>query len=180
MLAIAALLLGLAGGLAAGGRFQGLMDLKLRFEIALLAAFVVQGVARGRISGTLATSWGLWVWVVASVFLCVLLAANLRHAGVLVAAAGVLLNLLIVLANGGMPVVDSGGQALDAVTRSAGFYHLANGGTLMPYLGDAMEFSAAGAQFMLSPGDVLLLAGVASLIGRAMLAEGSAGTARAL
>jgi hypothetical protein len=169
MIAALALLLGLIAGLAAGGKVRNLMGLRLRYEAVLLTAFVVQGIARGRIAGTDATPWGMPVWVVASVALCVLLAANLKLSGALVAASGVLLNLLVVLANGGMPVAASNVDAGGAVAQSASFYHSANGGTLAIWVGDAMEFALGGAQFLLSPGDTLLAVGVASLMVGAML-----------
>jgi hypothetical protein len=168
------LVLGMAEGVAAGGTFRGLMRLELRFEVALLVAFVVQGAARGRIAGTSATSWGMLMWVIASVLLFALLLANLKQTGAIVAAAGVLFNLLVVLANGGMPITASG-DAGAAVTQSAGFYHLANGGTLVPWAGDAMEYVFGDMQFMLSPGDVVLAVGVASVIAGAMLGDGGDG-----
>lgn len=171
MIALLALLLGIAAGLAAGGRVRSLMDLRLRYEVALLLLFVAQGVVRGRIEGAEATSWGMPVWIVASVTLCMLLAANIEHAGTVIAATGVTLNLLVVLANGGMPVASGQGNAGAAIAGSEGFYHLANDGTLVSWIGDAMPFALGRALFLVSPGDVLLLVGVASLVAGGMLAN---------
>lgn len=180
MIAAMALLLGVIAGLAAGGKVRNLMEFRLRYEIVLLVAFVAQGVARGRIAGTHATSWGMLVWIAASVSLCVLLVANLKHAGALVAAAGVLLNLLVVLANGGMPVTAGEGGVGGAIAQSAGFYRLANDGTLALWAGDAMELAIGGAQFLVSPGDVLLAVGVAIVTAGVMLADHETDGARAM
>ena len=90
--------------------------------------------------------------------------ANRSLVGMGVAATGVGFNLLVILLNGGMPVML--GPALDssavriAVTASGGFYTLADARTQLAVLGDVLPTPLG----LASVGDVLLVVGVASLL----------------
>jgi len=100
----------------------------------------------------------------------VLLGANYSVPGSLVAAAGVLANLDVVLLNQGMPVVaQTASRALSAVSRSGGFYHLATGSSLSAWAGDVLPLRVLGETQILSVGDLLLIIGVAALIASSML-----------
>jgi hypothetical protein len=173
MIALLALLMGLAAGELAGGRILRLSRLRLKYEVALVGGFVLQGVARGRIVGTLPTSWGLVVWAGVSIALVVLLALNRRTPGTVLAAAGVLLNLDVVVANGAMPVaaVFNAASARAVGSNSAGFYQVSGMQTAFAWLGDALPLNAVGQRFLLSPGDVVLGVGVAIIIARTLLSE---------
>jgi len=172
MIALVAIALCLSLGLASGGEMRGLETISLRFELPVLGLFVVQGIARGRIAGTNASSLGFAVWVLSCVVLLVLLAPDWRRAGIWVVAIGLALNLLVVLFNGGMPVyVTTPGSigAAASISRSMGFYQLAGPGTALALLGDVIHLGVGGFRAMLSPGDVLLAVGVVAVIISAMI-----------
>jgi Family of unknown function (DUF5317) len=171
MIAVLALVIGIVAGYAAGGSARGLAEFRLRYEIPLVVAFVVQGFARGRLVGMAPTSWGMGVWVLVSLLLVVLLLLNVDFASARIAAAGVALNLGVVLANTGMPVVSSVESAGRAIRQSAGFYQLAGTGTIMAWAGDALPLRLFGQRFLLSPGDVILMAAVSTLVATAMLTQ---------
>jgi hypothetical protein len=169
VIAVAAIVLGVVGGLLSGGSLLGAARIRLRYEWVLLAAFVVQGVARGRFVGTAASPLGLVVWAGVSILLVVLLGANGSSSGALVAACGALLNLDVVLLNRGMPVVTGAApRVLGAIARSGGFYQLASSWGLATWAGDALPLHALGQSELFSVGGVLLSVGVAVLIAGAM------------
>jgi len=168
--------MGVVLGLIGGGSLSRLFELRLKYEIALLVMLVAQGLARGRFSGTSATSMGLAVWCASSVVLVACLAANRGTPGAIVGAAGVLLNVDVVLSNVGMPVVAPSGYGLtDAavVSGSAGFYHLAGPGTLLAWAGDAVGLAAVGQRLLLSTGDLLLAVGVIVIVFATMTDRGA-------
>lgn len=169
MVAVVALLVGGVGGLLAGGQFRKLTHMRLRHEFPLVAAFLIQGLARGRLAGAPASEWAMGVWICLSLVLVTLLVLNADTPGMRVATAGVLLNLSVVLVNQGMPVSADEQSARNAIAHSAGFYELAGGGTLGSWAGDALPMHLLGEQLWLSPGDVLLMTGVGIALSRAML-----------
>ena len=135
----------------------------------------MQGIARGRIGGTSASLVGLVVWVVSCIILIVLLIPDWRRVGIWVVGVGLALNLLVVLANGGMPVLVTDPIALSKagapIARSMGFYQLAGPGTALAPLGDVVPLGLGAYRVLLSPGDVLLVVGVATLIVGSMSAH---------
>jgi hypothetical protein len=85
---------------------------------------------------------------------------------------GLVLNVLVVLLNGGMPVavpgaVDSGSTAA-LIRESLGFYQIAGESTIGAELGDSMLLRLSTAKLLLSPGDVVLAVGVAVFVSAAM------------
>ena len=100
-------LVGIALGLALGGRLGHIASLELRAPWLFFAAIVLQLIAfplalfPWRTDETLASV----LWVVSYALLVVAAALNLRITGVPIVAAGMALNLTAILANGGtMPV----------------------------------------------------------------------------
>ena len=176
MVALAAVVLGVLLGLGCGGSLRELYEFRLRFEWLLLLLFVIQGVARGRLAGS-AMPGAMAAWVAASVGLIAILGANYQTPGMLVAAAGVLLNANVVVLNGAMPLDRriASGAALsslaDKMAASGGFYALANPGTLLGVFADILPIPVAGNTYLLSVGDVLLLVGVAVAVSTGMNAR---------
>jgi hypothetical protein len=170
--ALVALLLGVAIGYAAGGSLSALSQLQFKLEWMLLAGFVVQGAARGRLLGVFGASrMALVFWVLASVGLVIVLGVNHRIPGMMLAAFGVLLNLDIVLLHRGMPLVignGSGGalagDAASAVTGYGQFYTLAHQAGFLVPLGDSIPLRIGDALLFVSPGDVVLLAAVVTVL----------------
>lgn len=170
MIGLVAIVLGILLGFVAGGSIRRLAQLRFRFEPVLLFVFVVQALARGRLGVAGATTWALPIWAIASVVLSLLLGLSHKVAGAIVAAAGLLLNLDVVLINRGMPVVVSAvPRAVAAISRSGGFYHLANAITLAPWASDALPVRVLGQIQVLSIGDVLLVIGITTIIASSML-----------
>ena len=152
MIEALALMFGVTAGLAAGGDMRGLARVRLRHELFLIAVFLVQAVARGRLVGVSASSWGRPVWVCASIVLIGLLLTNARVPGVRVVVLGVLLNLVVVVANQGMPVMHGPASVAAAVGRSAGFYGIVGVGTIGAWVGDVIPISLAGGRYLLTSG----------------------------
>jgi hypothetical protein len=100
----------------------------------------------------LASSYGL---------LMAFIAVNRRAPAAILMFVGLAMNLVVVGANGGMPVTAdaisaSGGQSFEI---SDGRHHLAGDADVLVVLGDTIPVPGLGV--VLSPGDVLLYAGVA-------------------
>ena len=60
---------GIVLGAACGGSLKRLRLVELRYPYLLVAAFIVQGVARGRLILPSAASWGVVIWGVVSLVL---------------------------------------------------------------------------------------------------------------
>jgi len=172
MVVSSALAIGLLLGLVCGGSVRNLGGVRLRFEWVVIPLFVVQALARGRLAGASASSLGVSIWLVGTLVLLAFLAPDWRQPGVWVSGVGMALNMLVVLANGGMPVVPPGqvpaSQAAASLAQSAGFYHLAGPGTILVTLGDVLPLGMGATTTLLSAGDVLLTLGVAIYILRSM------------
>ena len=172
MIGVAAVALGLTLGWVCGGSSQALKSVRLHCEVPVILLFVVQAIARGRVTGTGAMDFGVAVWVAACIALCFCLASSRREPGIWIAAVGLVLNVLVVLLNGGMPIavpggVDSGSLAT-AIRRSMGFYQIAGPSTIGAGLGDSMLFRFSTTKLLLSPGDVILAIGVVVFVSAAM------------
>ncbi len=111
MLLLLAAGLGIFGGLWHGGRLRNFARLEFRWPLLFLAGLILRTVAFSRFLPDGALAIGLYV--VASACLLVGMAANRRIAGIELVLIGLLLNAVVILANGGaMPV---SAEALRAV-----------------------------------------------------------------
>ncbi len=172
MPALLALGLGLGLGLACGGRIGALSELRLRGELLIVPLFVAQALLRGRLPGmSESANLAIPVWVAVSLSLAACLFLNLRVRGSFVLAMGFVTNAIVVLANQGMPV-----SATTLTTASilvngvaSGFYVIAGPSTLGSFAGDVMPAQLGSATLMISVGDVLLMAGVCTMLISAML-----------
>lgn len=171
MPALVALGVGLLVGWLAGGRVDRLATYALRFEVAVIALFLVQGLLRGRLPGMEhAPLAATMAWAVTCVVLSALMVVNWRTPGAAIVAFGLLLNVVVVLANSAMPIVLYGDSAaqhasiLSAAGTSRGFYSLAGPSTVTSWLSDAMPLRSFGGTVMFSVGDVALVVGVACMI----------------
>jgi hypothetical protein len=95
---VSALALGIIAGLSFGKSWRPLLDLRVRLLPLLLGALVLRVVAP--FLGAL----GFPLDVVAIACIVVAAASNPNLVGALFVGAGALLNLIVVVANGGMPV----------------------------------------------------------------------------
>lgn len=178
MPAAAAILAGAGLGLMCGGEFQNLASVSFRFEILTFCLFVLQGLARGRLLSVIpATSAAIAVWIFVSAILCILLLLNWRVPGMALGALGLLLNLLVVLVNGGMPIFVSPPLTVSMLSRavlsSGGFYQSGGTATIATSLADVIPLRLMGHTTLFSVGDVVLLSAVVAIVVWGMTSGGS-------
>jgi hypothetical protein len=163
VLLIGVVLVSIGLGYAVGGRLSGFERFRLRWwflafiGLALQLAPVPEDVATGCL-------------IASYVLLLLFVAANLRAPGVWLILIGLLLNLAVIAANGGMPVSRSAlvrsGQAstLAELENGAGSkHHLETGQDVLTPLADVIAIGSPVNQ-VASVGDVLVYAGLLWLI----------------
>lgn len=154
-----------------GGTFGALAALPVRWRWLLPAAVAAQlvgGVAvwasgHGYVAGLVASA------VLAAAF-CL---RNLRLAGLPLITLGLVANAIVVGANGAMPVSAAAarhaGVSLSAIAAGTDPRHaVADHTTTLRILGDVVPAPLPGRPEVLSPGDILVTAGLAELIVVAM------------
>ena len=169
LLVVVVLLVALVVGRLAGGTLGRLGALPIRARRLVVAALVVQLLGAfvggpGHPAG-LAVSAGLVV---------AFLAANRGVQGTGLVALGLLANAVVVGANGAMPVsAEAAGRAGVATSGLlAGVdprHELSGPDTRLPWLGDVVAVPLPRAPLVVSPGDVLVAAGVGQLVVAGML-----------
>jgi hypothetical protein len=169
-----ALVLAAALGVALGGRASALARVPLA-GWGLLAAAACCQVA-GSLLARAQDSSGLYeVGSVAAVLLLVaFLARNSALPGIPLVALGLLLNLVAVAANGAMPVSAWAAQrtGIDLSRIAAGLdarHQVADASTTLRPLTDVVPVPVPGFREVLSPGDLLVAAGLALLLVTALL-----------
>lgn len=154
-------------GLVRGGSLEGLAATQFRSVWLLAAGFIVQ-IGFSLWNPEWLTETGEVVVVVGSNALVALfLAMNLRLPGMLMAAAGLALNVLVIAANSAMPVsleaADVAG--IDHETSDFGIKHEPlHDDTLFPWIADVIPLP--GLNTLISAGDILLAIGIAWLVYR--------------
>jgi Family of unknown function (DUF5317) len=106
ILVLAALGAGVAVGLALGGTFRNLADVHFRLAWVAFAGLILQWVPAPR-DWTHAVGLSVGLLIASYVFLLVFVVANFRRPGMAIVAVGLLLNGIVIAANGGMPVTAS-------------------------------------------------------------------------
>ena len=175
-LAIVTLVGAIAVGFALGGSWSRLTQLQLRWRGFVIAAVVVQG--GGAMLGLVGAADPRRSYVVglAASAMCAaaFCARNLRVAGVPLVTLGLALNALVVGLNGAMPV------SIDAAFRAgvptgdiaAGFdarHEITGAETVLSGLGDVIAVPLPLRPEVVSPGDVLVAAGLGELLVMGML-----------
>ena len=167
------LVLALIAGRLLGGRLSLLGELPLAWGGLLVAALLAQ------VSGALASGLGPPAYTAGTVLCAVLglaFAYRNRHlAGVPMAALGLLLNALVVAANGAIPVsahaaARAGVSAEDLGIGSGSKHEAMTPATALPFLGAVIPVPIPGGREVDTPGDVLLAAGIGLLVVSGMLA----------
>ena len=173
MLLLVGALLGLVAGLLTGGSLRNLVHRRLRWPLLVIGAFLVKELlvrtplgdspaAPAIFAGSLALliAWTIW-----------------HHAelpGIWLVAAGMSLNLLVVLVNGGhMPVVPEASHLGPAKLREQGVwaeYALMGPDTRLSWLGDWIFLPRPLSRLFpqaYSPGDMVALVGLTVVLGLA-------------
>lgn len=166
ILLFAAVLAGLVGGLLAGGSLRNLQMVRLHWEAALLGLLVLQ-LALPSIAEALGLPGpvALGCWLVAMAGLVGAALRNGRAPGMVLAAIGVALNLMVIGLNLGMPV---SGRAVRFVSGDSAMpvaYDLVHrelsSDTVLPWFADVIPVPGPrGLRAVVSVGDLLLVAGV--------------------
>jgi Family of unknown function (DUF5317) len=164
VLAVVALLGGLLAGLLSGGRLDGLGRLELRRPGLLAAALVVQ-LAGALVGGPFYVAGLALSALLAAAFL----AGNRGVRGTGLIALGLLANALVVGLNGAMPVsLSASGRAgvstQDLVTGADPRHEAADRSTRLRPLGDVIPVLLPWHPEVVSPGDVLVAAGLAQVV----------------
>jgi len=170
-LAVVVLVLATVVAVALGGRWHRLGRLPLRDRRLVVAAVAAQvgGAIFGLLDAADAQSSyvvGLAVSAALAIAFC---ARNLRVPGVALVTAGLVGNAVVVAANGAMPVsIDAAYHArvpIDAIAAGTDARHTVAGiGTHLRVLGDVIPVPLPLRPEVVSPGDVLIAAGLAELL----------------
>lgn len=165
---LVAILAGILLGLAGGGQLSRVGDVRIAHPWAVISLFALQGFARGRYLDQGLGDWGLVVWGLSSLCFAGLLLAG-RNPGLRIIGAGTLLNLLVVFANGHMPVAAAELNTGTLGSTQLAFYAPVFGATHLAWLGDVLPVTLFGGTTLLSAGDVLLMVGVTVTLVEAMV-----------
>jgi hypothetical protein len=180
VLVLGPLLGGVLAGYALGGRLQQLIRTRLRAVWLLWLAAALQFVqfefrsARLQVESALGMSLLIPIFALVAAWLVVNLAGRSRAIRVAIALLllGGALNAAAIAANGRMPYAESALVAADvpASQKARGErspkHVAADAGTTLPWLGDVIPVRPL--RKVISAGDIVLLAGVATLIAAAM------------
>jgi hypothetical protein len=166
--------LGVALGLAAGGKLYGLGQLRLRGEFALVAVLLLQGMLPLVSAGGATRQVLYWAWALTFPVMAGVCMANCRVPGVALAGVGLAMNAAVILLNSGMPVlpeaVAAAGGAMTALKSTDFAHNVATAATRMLGLADIIPIPGPiGIRGVASAGDMLLAGGVATAIAAAML-----------
>ena len=159
-LAVTVLVLALGVGLARGGRIGALAHVELRGVRALAGAVALQ-LAAVLVPGHASA----WLYVGSAALACVVVARNVHLPGLPLVGIGLLLNLMVVLANAAMPVsLHAAARAGVATTQlRAGDqpgHEPAGRRTRLARLADIVPVAFPHRE-VVSPGDVSVAAGLA-------------------
>lgn len=176
MLLVGAILgMGLLIGWGLGGALRNLGLVRIKWWPALPAALVLQGVPIPQLDGEMGRLLPFAALLLSYAVLIVVLVVNWRLRGFLVVLAGLILNLVPIVANQGMPVsgtaIESVGGSLEDIPRERGEkHHLATDEDIIQPLADVIAVRDPF-NTVVSVGDVLMYAGAAVFLAAAMMAS---------
>jgi hypothetical protein len=161
------LLLAVGISYARGGRLQRLAHAPLRWSWLLLAGLGLQivvdlAVGRGLLVDASLPGWSLLF--VSQVLVLAWILRNWHLPGMLLVGLGLLLNVIVVAANGAMPVDPDAIVALggDPSALAPGKHTLLTSDTRLPWLADVWALPPL--RSVISVGDVVLAAGLLPLV----------------
>lgn len=126
---------------------------------ALAMLFALQAALRAWANAESGGGVALLAWGLVMLGLAAMLFENRGIVGMPLVLMGVLANLLVVVANDGMPVA---GDALDTSSAFGGFYQPSSVATQLEWLGDILPDPSG--KWLMSLGDLLLIVGAATVI----------------
>lgn len=143
--------LGLAAGLAAGGRWERLARLRIVWWPVLVLALGI------RLAALFLGEVGLLAYLISFAAIVAGSFANRRLPGVPFFLVGASMNFLVVLLNSGMPIDPATAAFAGTYIPHDGLHITLTGDTRLPMLADVVP--VPWIQRVYSPGDVLLAAG---------------------
>ncbi|MDQ4025925.1 MAG: DUF5317 domain-containing protein [Actinomycetota bacterium] len=172
---LTALVIAVLAGVVArlrGGSVHDLAETTFRWTPLLVGGLVMQVVFIYWDPEWLGEAGGLAVVLASNAAVAVWLFANRTLPGLMLAGAGMALNVLVIAVNGAMPVLEDSAETA-GVTRSledASLKHEPlDEDTVLPWLGDAIPVPPF--QEVLSVGDVVLALGLARVVDARMTAH---------
>lgn len=164
------MILGLLAGLARGGKFDNISIAHFNRPWLVLAGLAVQaggGLYDSTIDPGLRDSVaGVIVMAASYLLLVAFIAANLSRRGAILMGAGLIMNLVVIVANRGMPVsleaASAAGFDPSDYLQSAVKHRVMGPGTRLEFLGDVIPLPIL--KRVVSPGDVVLGVGMFLLI----------------
>ena len=170
MFILYSLVVGLALGIALGGRPAGLAMLRFRWSALMLAGLLVQVVLFSEPVTEEVGAWGPPIYVISTAVVLAAVLANASIPGMGLVAAGAVSNLAAIVANGGyMPAARS---ALVALGKSDPTTYSNSASVVNPALEPLTDIFAMPVWLpfanVFSVGDILIAAGVATTIVLAM------------
>ncbi len=177
MFILYALVIGVALGLALGGRPAGLGRLRFRWSGVMLAGLLVQVVLFSDTVADRVGALGPPIYVASTVLVLAAVVANRSIPGMAIVALGAVSNLAAIVANGGyMPAARS---ALDALGKSDPTTYSNSTTVEHPALGPLTDIFAMPSWLpfanVFSVGDVLIVVGVVTTIVLAMRSAAQGG-----
>lgn len=174
MILLVCIALGLLLRVACGRSIRDLSTLRIRGELVLLSFLAVQAaIPLVRLGGSLARAAFL-LWLATFPVLVGVAWMNRRSPGMPLLAAGLIMNLVVVGLNQGMPVVSAAASLanpdlVELIIPSTDFIHLVAGErTIAIWLADAIPVvGPTFVQSVVSPGDCLLFAGIVAFLATA-------------
>jgi hypothetical protein len=140
-------------------RFEALLPLGLAFQVAVS---YIPGIDSDRVAVA---------WLAGALLVLIAAISNWRYLGLRVVATGVLLNAVVIVGNGGMPVSLQALQYLGAtdieavLASSSPLYFMADEATVLLLFGDVLPVPGPSLiRSVASAGDVLLMIGVVVLV----------------
>lgn len=158
--------------LTRGGSLDALAGTQLRWSSLLFGALAVQMVVDLTDPVWLGEDAGLLLMLATNAAVAAFLVGNRKLPGMTLAALGLLLNAVVIAANGAMPVSEWAAEiaGLSDQLRDPGVKHEAlDGRTTLPFLADIIPIP--GLRKIVSVGDVVLAAGIGLLVYRRTSAE---------
>ena len=151
-------------GVIRGGSLDALADTKLRWLPLLFAALALQAGFDLWNPPWLTDAGDLVVLLVSHATVAVFFALNWKLAGMALAAAGFALNVIVIAANGAMPVSQRAAElaGLEDIGELGIKHELLDDDTAVPWLADVIP--VPGTEKVVSLGDVLLAGGIGWLV----------------
>lgn len=147
---VSGVVLGVAAGCVFGGDWRRLARLRLRGVLLLIPAALIRGLG-------LFIALPLGFYLTALILVAIVAALNYRLRGATIVAAGILLNLLVISMNGGMPISAEAASVAGLEVSNDGLHIPLTDSTRLPVLADVLPLGIF--KNVYSVGDVLLAIG---------------------